>query len=220
MGFNEGAYKIEIAGEWEFEDLAVFTAEYQKLYSYYYHLLDDKEIDDEEIFWGRATGAFNWQGGYSTVNFFKRLRAGVPHEQRPRLKSIQYASPGWLELQAGIEVLERISTLTTILAVKSVLLFECYKRIQKGLSELRLNKISAKERDLEIADRYVDFISPALNEISSALGEPDTNRILELAPNKLAALKIKLTVVRRFKPLIKLEENGQLRSSENRRSDE
>ena len=70
MGFNEGPTRLKSRGEWKFEDLAVFTAEYQKLYSYYYHLLDDKEIDDEEIFWGRSTGAFPLAGWATALLIF------------------------------------------------------------------------------------------------------------------------------------------------------
>jgi len=213
MEFTEGSYTIEIGGNWRFEDLTVFTTEYQKLYGFYYHLIADIDAP-----WGRDTGAYPWRGGYSTVHFFNRLYGTIPYSRKPRLKSIRYASPGWIELQAVIEVVHQISGVVASLATTTWAAYECYGRIQKMLSELKISNISAKERELELADKYAAFIGDALDEMSSHLGEQDKARILEMAPNELAALKLELTVFRRLKPLVELENAGKLISDRNQRS--
>lgn len=205
MDFSEGVYSIKIAGRWKFEDLTTFTSEYQKLYGFYYHTLSERS----SVRRGQV-GALPWRGGYSTVHFFNRLYHLVPSNHRPRIKSIQYASPGSIDLQAAIEVAKQISILVGTVGAIAYGAFEVYKRIRKDLFELKLTGISAKEKELDLANHYADFINDCIDEMAPYLGEEHKNKILEMAPNKLAALKLQLTVFRRIEPLAELSNRGLL----------
>lgn len=92
----ESKYRISIDGDWELEDWSVFPHNYGKAYALMYSLFERKS--------GWAYHAYPWRGGYSTVNFYNALRDEIPEQHRPQVSSLQYSSPGWLELRLSVPV--------------------------------------------------------------------------------------------------------------------
>ena len=172
---TEGEYSIRVEGDWAFEDLTTFTSEYQKLYAFYYHLLSDREFPR-----GTITGDYPWRGGYSTVNFFKRLFHAIPFHHRPLIKRMHYASPGAIELQTAVEVSQQIAEIVTCVGVSLYGAFEVYKKIHKDLAELKLTSISAKAKEIELAQQYSDFIDECIDEVSPYIGEEHKDKILKM----------------------------------------
>lgn len=98
MDFAEENFKIAIDGPWYLEDLYVFPRTYEQVYFLIYSLLpQDDENVQERIRYAYST--FPWQGGYSAVNFYNNLKYTTPKQERPLVISMQYASPGWIELR-------------------------------------------------------------------------------------------------------------------------
>ena len=205
--FTEGEYSIRVEGDWAFEDLTTFTSEYQKLYAFYYHILSEGDFPR-----GGLTGDYPWRGGFSTVNFFNRLFHNIPYHHQPRIRRMHYASPGSIDLQTAVEVSQQIALIVGSVGASLYGAFEVYKKIRKGLAELELTKMSAKTQEIELAQKYGDFIDQCIDEISPYIGEKHKDKILQMAPNKLAALKLQLTVFRRITPLAELNERGMLPS--------
>jgi len=95
-------YRIEIDGEWTLNDLYGFPYAYTQAYSFLYSLMVDEVIDDEKLIITFA--AHPWRGGFSAVNFFHYLYELIPATERPNVISIQYSSPGWIELSLVLAV--------------------------------------------------------------------------------------------------------------------
>ena len=92
-----GVYTIEIDGEWSLEDLYIFPRTFEQVYFLIYSLFPDHdEYDLERI--RNAYSAFPWRGGYSAVSFYNTLKYIVPRARRPQLVSINYSSPGLMEI--------------------------------------------------------------------------------------------------------------------------
>jgi len=89
----DDVYQIPIDGNWSLEDLYVFPRAYEQCYFMYLALTATPQAaDDERI--ARAYEAFPWQGGYSAVDFYNRLKWSVPKRKRPTIIRIRYGSPG------------------------------------------------------------------------------------------------------------------------------
>lgn len=209
MDVTRGVYPILIGGDWDFEDLTRFSSEYQKLYGLYYHLVAESPLISQS-----TTADFPWRGGYSTVFMFQKLYHQVPHEFRPKIERIQYASPGFIELATAVEVAAEISKLIVFVSGSIYAAFEVYKRIRKDLTKLKLTDTSAKMEEIELAEQYAAFIESSIDEMGPYIGESHKEKILAMAPNKLAALKLQLTVFRRVHALSEMHKRGLIRGGE------
>ena len=89
-------YQIPIGGKWTLEDLYVFPRAYEQCYFLYLSLHQPNR--DLEHSGNYAYEVFPWQGGYSAVDFYNRLKWAVSKRRRPRITRIEYASPGVIEL--------------------------------------------------------------------------------------------------------------------------
>jgi hypothetical protein len=88
-----GSYTILMDGRWTLDDLYKFSHTYEQAYFALDAIVpSETEADNDRI--ERAFRAFPWRGGYSAVNFYNQLRYATPVGARPKIVSIQYASPG------------------------------------------------------------------------------------------------------------------------------
>ena len=72
-----GEFSIPLDGRWEMRDLEEFSRLFTQLYSFYYAL--EKEIDlDGNGRFSYAFEAFPWLGGYSAVNFYNKIYYSIP----------------------------------------------------------------------------------------------------------------------------------------------
>ena len=94
---------IELDNRWELADFAVLTKEYLQLYGFFYGLKGGS----------RGYSTMPWEGGHSVVNFFRGAYSATPPDLRPVVKKIQYASPGFIELSALIDISWQIAELVT-----------------------------------------------------------------------------------------------------------
>ena len=101
-----GSHKIHIEGRWEIRDLYLFPHRYAEIYSFLYALAAAEKT--EASLFAHAFKRYPWRGGYSAVNFYDELYGAIPREERPQIKSIEYASPGYIELGAVILLVTQI----------------------------------------------------------------------------------------------------------------
>ena len=101
LGAAAGSYSFQVDGGWEFLELSDFVRQYVHVYSLIHALgMIDDAARKERI--QRAFRAHPWRGGWDSVNFFKSLVGTVPGEHRPRVTSIQIASPGSIDLRLAV----------------------------------------------------------------------------------------------------------------------
>ena len=96
-------YRLHMDGEWDIPLLVTFGREYMQVYSFLYVL--ESAARGNEFQKARlrlALHAYPWKGGWSAVDFFQYLVSTVPPQHRFRIRSIQYGSPGFIEILVGI----------------------------------------------------------------------------------------------------------------------
>jgi hypothetical protein len=170
-------------------------------------LLAEEARDQEKI--THTFSSYPWRGGYSAVNFYKVLRSQVPIRLRPKVKSIQYASPGWIAL--GLLVPSAIAIGSGIDAfIKSAGgLNNLYTEIHRGLKERKLMQIDLKQKELELAQNQMDFAIKASEQLARGLGFENLNELNKQTGNPVASLKILLSYYRRIKILAEYVVKGK-----------
>ncbi|WP_416057727.1 hypothetical protein [Stenotrophomonas maltophilia] len=89
--------EFHVDGDLYLEDVSSLTKTINQLYSFHYGLT-----------YGHRTAVRNklseimssWRGGINAVNIFSGLRSVIPSIHRPKINRLQYASPGFIELDA------------------------------------------------------------------------------------------------------------------------
>jgi hypothetical protein len=201
-------YLVHIEGRWSLEDLYVFPRAYEQVYFAVYSMLPGHdEIALERIH--NAYRAFPWQGGYSAVNFYNQLKYVTPSKERPEIASIQYHSPGWIELVLLVGVALAVEKIVRAIASSIDHANGVYDRIVRGLQERKLLRLEAKRKQLEFRKAELQFIKEASEAMASLFGFKNLNEIHERTGHPYLTLKILLSLYRRIRTLVQYEEKGK-----------
>lgn len=154
-----------------------------------------------------------WRGGFSTVNFFNDLFHKIPREQRPEVRQIQYACPGFIELNELAEVAFFVGVIVKSVCYSGKQVHDLYRSIQKESINLKLSKINLTNEELKLTERQIEFCksnSKALEDIFGLTEEQSTLFDKKVRGNQAMKLKILLSVFRRVEPLAEKQSEGML----------
>jgi len=203
-----GTHQIHIGGRWEIRDLYLFPHRYAEIYSFLYALAA-AEKPQSKLF-ARAFQRYPWQGGYSAVNFYDEIYIAIPREERPQIKRIEYASPGYIELGAIILLVTQIDKILTIALKTWDKLDIIYDRIHKRYVKRRLAKITLKDRERKLAEQDLEFTIEAYKELSNAIGIENPAALNKLTGDSLTSLKILMAFYRRLRELVSFVHEGKV----------
>ena len=202
-------FKVIIGGEWTLEDLYVFPRTYEQVYYLIYSLYaDEYEYDLERIDY--AYVAFPWQGGYSAVNFYNQLKYAVPPKDRPRIVSIQYSSPGWIELSLVIGLAVSIKHLVKPIASSLREANSTYNAIYNGLAKRKLLRIKIKREEIQLKREQLQYVQDSVQTICNLLGFKDISQLNERTGNPYKTLKILLSLYRRIRTLAEYQDKRKI----------
>ena len=151
-------YKILLDGKWSLEDLSVFSRVYFQNYSFLY-CLDTSAIGNASNQISSVLNTYELRHGPSYVNIYDIFRSHISKEERPQINSIQYASPGWIELALDPEVATQFAkvlaiylsaTVATATAYKK--LYKIYSDLTKSRKKLQLSKLTLKAEEIKIVE--------------------------------------------------------------------
>lgn len=204
--------KLLLDGKWELEELSDTIKEYIQLYGFAYSLIPNlptgKNADIEYIY-----AKFPWRGGYSTVNFFNNLFHKIPKDLRPQVLRIQYASPGFIELNELLVVAGTVAGIVASVTLSIDRVHNLYRKIQRGCIEHKLAKIDLTKKELELNAAQIQFATTNSKLLAKALGltEAQENLIDDRTQgNQVAKLKILLSTFRRVHPLAQKQADGKI----------
>jgi len=201
---TDNTYRIKMNGDWTLEDLYWLPHVYSQVYAFLYALNMPLTDYGEERLHITFT-AHPWLGGYSAVNFYGYLENLVPRSDRPRIVSIQYGSPGLMELALAVSVALSIGALIKTFSRAVLDLHSLYSSIYRGLQERKLMRIEVKRKELALESEELQFINEAAQKLSEMMGFENVEQINELTGNPLATLKILLSFYRRIRALAEYE---------------
>jgi len=210
MDLAESNYSINIDGRWDLEDLYVFPRSYEQVYFLVFSLLphEDENIQERIKY---AYSGFPWRGGYSAVNFYNNLKYTTPKLQRPQVLSIQYASPGWIELRLINFVAQTVEAIVKSIAESILHANRVYNEIHKGLSERKLLRIDVKKKELELELMHTEYIEQSANTMARLVGLENLTQMHEKTGSPLKTLKILLSLYRCIRTLAEYQNKGKTR---------
>lgn len=204
------SYKIIMDGAWSFEDLYEFPRTYIHIYSFLYSFIKPiNNYDDEDDRLVITYSSHPWKGGYSAVNFYNNLQHIVSPKHRLKIKSIKYASLGWIELTAIVTISLNIKRIVLCFTEAAEEVNKLYNNIYKGMHDRKMMKIEAKRHSLKLTKEQSDFAIESAQKLSNLLGFNNLDEMNKLTKNPLATLKILLSFSRKIKKLAEFENKGK-----------
>jgi hypothetical protein len=146
---DQESYRLLLTGNWQLEDLYELPHAFDQCYAFIYCLDSELNIHDRERV-DSAFVAYPWRGGYSYVNIYSVLRHQIPWRHRPRVKAIQKASPGWLDLFLNADVAIQVAKSVAALSGAGVAATKSYTLIKKTLSQIKVDRERAKLQELQL----------------------------------------------------------------------
>jgi hypothetical protein len=214
---ESGKAYLRIDKRWNMEELAELSKLYYQCYSLMYSLSPFQvDSDDQRVVdWFKGIySKFPWRGGFSTVNFYFSLFSKIPYEGRPNITRIQYASPGFIELQEAVVVASSVATIVAAIAVSFEKVHDLFHKIQIGISERKLARMKVALSELELDSAQLKFIRESKAQLLEAMNV-SVEMKLELTRrcdgNELMELKILMSLYRRAEPLAKMQLEGKLK---------
>lgn len=208
-------YTIHLDGRWSLEDLYKFPRTYEQVYFFIRAVeFPDDRYRGEEV--DHIFRAFPWFGGYSAVGFYNNLKYRTPPPRRPRIVSIQYASPGWLELSLLVVAAVKIEAIIKAVANSVDHINATYNAIRKGIYDRKLSDIKVRREQLTFDQEQLEFIIHSSETMAEMLGLENPGQLDEKTGNRLISLKILLSFYRRLKILADYQLNGKADFSNSR----
>jgi len=192
----------------------VFPRAYEQIYYAYEALLPapDEQVDARIL---SAFAAFPWRGGYSAVNFYNQLKFATPRGNRPTIQAIQYASPGFIQLQLYIPLAIQIASVVSAVAGSLLACNKLYSTIYKDAQNRKLLGLDIKSKEIDLAKKQLDFILNANKKIAELLQLQSAEVIEERAEHPLIAMKILFSIYRRIRTLAEYQQKGKAKLPKN-----
>lgn len=208
MDLTEGSHKIPIEGRWDLEDLYRFPRAYEQVYFLLYALLPhEDEWTQERISY--AFQQYPWRGGYSAVNFYNKLKHTLPKKERPQVLSLQYASPGWIELSLIVGVAVAAERIVKAIAAAIRESNSVYSEIHRGMQERKLLRIEVEKNQIELEEQHQQFIERSANRMANLMGLSSIEQMHQKTGSQLKTLKILLSFYRRVRTLSEYQNKGK-----------
>lgn len=166
-------YQIMIDGNWTLEDLMEFSRLYFQNYSFIY-CLETETVGVASFQIKSVLEDYKLRDGLSYVNIYSTFRNHIKAAERPKIKSIQYASPGWIELALNPDVAMQVAKSVGIYMASitgtgaSVVL--AYKKLHKIFIDLQQAREKKRNRDLKLEKDKVAAANKLNEELAKGLG--------------------------------------------------
>jgi hypothetical protein len=216
--------KIAIDDKWELNDWHEFSYAYTQVYSLLYSIAEssaanhDKKNEPEEKganwFWVEQRTAYTrypWRGGYSAFDFYQELYYSIPAENRPKVKSISYSSPGWLELTLVATMALSIEKIVKSIARSVDIIDATVDRMHKRAQKRKLLRATTRNREFKLTAEDIHFLKESSEELARLMGFDSLEQLHKFTGDPLVSFKILLSFYRRVRPLVDYQNRRQIK---------
>lgn len=199
------SYKILLDGRWSLEDMMNFSRVYFQNYSFLYCL----ESHISNVSTEAVLKDCELRGGFSYVNIYSIFRGYIQKQDIPQIQSIQYASPGWLELALNPDVADQFAKVLGIYLGAPVAATAIYNRLHKIFSDLKKRREEGKLASLRLCLEETKVAQKLCDELSKGLGFQSIESLNEYTKDVEEGSKLMLAHYRRITKIAKFIQNGK-----------
>ncbi|GHC68221.1 hypothetical protein [Roseibacillus persicicus] len=201
-------YKILLDGRWALKDLTDFTRVYYQNYAFIYCLDTQASLDTVSQI-QEVLREYELRSGATYVSIYGIFRHRIPPEDRPDVKSIKYASPGWMELALDSEVAVEVAKSVAALIGAGATLAGSYRGLQEVFSALRERRKARKNRLLQLDAEEVAIVQKLNKDLAKGLGFKSLKELDKYTKDPEESSKLLMAHYRRVKQMAKFVDDGK-----------
>ncbi|UCV04388.1 hypothetical protein [Dechloromonas denitrificans] len=202
------SYRVLLNEDWELEDLYEFPHALSQCYAFIYCLDSELQPRDRERI-NFALREYPWRGGYSYVNIFTVFKNQIPLLDRPKIKSIQKASPGWLDLFLNINVAYQVATAIAVLSGAALSAANVYKKANKLILEVNAARRKETVERLTSTAGEMKAFNSMCTELAKNLGFKSLKELHEHTGDPEISLKLLMAHYRRMSVIVEYADKGK-----------
>lgn len=195
-----GEETLFIDGEWEMPEFGEFYTKYADIYGFMAstdRYLSGTTVDTELSKIEEAFKTKPFRGGSSYLGFFSDLNATLPHQERPSLEKIRYASPGEVDLRGSAATFSEVERLLKHYLENVGEITKLHDDLRKFMKELQLLQMVARLPTLDSTQNK--SLRQQSKALYSALGSDRFDHVYEITgKNLVVTSKIGLALYRRI----------------------
>jgi hypothetical protein len=163
-------YRIQMDGTWRLADLYEFPRGLSQAYAFIYCFDSHGSTSAGRL--DEALANYTWKGGYSVVKIYTVLQHQVPPSHRPQINSIQYSSPGWMELILDLHTIGKLAYAVATLSIgpAAVGILKTYGAIQNQLQNIRRRSENFKSERAALRTKEVEALGDLCDQLSKQIG--------------------------------------------------
>ena len=194
-----GLVRIAVDGAWDIDDLRQVSEAFSEIYGLFYPLVATDEAVARRLH--ELLQKHFWTGDIEARHFGAMLYREIPQDERLKLKSFQYASPGAFELAGIMAVLLMASNVTRSWIKTGEVFLSLWERVDNYFQKRKSLRKPPKKTALddEMADAS-DEARELVFELGSKLGFDalSCDRLIDIVGNPIPTLKflVMMSVVR------------------------
>lgn len=211
MAEDQGQLRILMDGEWDLDDLRSLTSTIRLSYAYFYWVHQDPTLVDSAV--GAGIQRYFWSGDYVGDRFAQTLYDRIPDKSHLRIVSIQFASPGWMELAGSLPVIAALGWVARIWIKNFDQAFDTFKKVDGYFSERKLRDLKKTGSIEDIDGQFVDEARALCFEYGRYLGLADEriDGVITLTGNPIAGLRLLVGISNEARRLYQLQEQGKIK---------
>lgn len=201
-----------IDGEWEMPEFGQFYQKYADVYAFFASTKNWADPTRPADVKAQVQNAFRtkpFQGGSSYVHFYHGLNDNLPRDERTSLDSIQYASPGTVNITGDAALFDEVERLVRTSLEKTFEIREVYSSLHSYMSKAGL--LSMSGHNFLPNDPHAAYLLASAKTLCETHEIQNFNVISALAQsNGLVVAKIVLSLSRRIEEAAKFFAQGRM----------
>lgn len=207
-GEEPQSYRVLLNGKWGLNDLSRFPHALWQCYAFVYCLDGSPEATGSKRL-NTALRNYPWRGGYSYLNIYTVFEGQIPLSDRPQIRSISYASPGWLDIFLNVDVAIQVAKSVGILLGTAVTAAQVYAKIIKTLSGTKTEKQKAELAEMRHNQAQLKLLMSMCDDLAKFLGFKNVKALHERTGDPEISLKLLLAHYRRMSVLVEFMQKQQ-----------
>lgn len=188
--------RFEMDGEWDLDDLAKLSTSLKLTYAYFYWISVPPDHVPSHV--KNQITRYFWSGDYVGEKFNEMLYESIPRQDRLRLQSIEYHSPGWIIVAGTLGALEFAGRVVKVWAESMGNVLDLLTKIEKFFEERKLRKIGNRVSLDYIEGVTLDEARMLCFALGALIGFSDdkVEHLIGLAGNPISVLRLFMALTR------------------------
>ncbi|WP_150526500.1 hypothetical protein [Roseibium sediminis] len=208
---KKGILSIHMDGRWDIEDMLDLADALKDTYAYFYSVQNAGNPENEHL--ERLLADHFWQGNMPLWKLESRLYDSIPSADALKIRTIKYASPGFMDIAGILGVLLLLAKVANAWLDVGSKLVDTYQKIEEFFSRRR--HLQKAQKNFELNSEAVQDIDTArelMFELGDALGynSEDCEKILNMLNNPIAGLKFMVALAKETRKISELSQKGLL----------